>query len=189
MDRKTKRTILWIGRVVVLVVYLVVLAYAVILGIAFVLRLLGANPDADFAEWIYRAAGRIMEPFRGIFPTQQINDTSVFDASLLFALIVYLVVGVVLHGIVDWFARRIAGLDRAEEQERLFAAYDAQERAALGYGTVPAVDQPTVVPPAPGTVPGAYPWDQPAGAPGTTGTAPDTTPAPPPPNDYPAPPA
>jgi hypothetical protein len=136
-----------------------------------------------------------MDPFRGIFPTQQINDTSVFDASLLFALFVYLVLGVVLHGVVDWCARHIAGLDRAEEQERLLAAYDAQERAAFGgYGTAPAYDQPTAVSPAPGTVAGTYPWDQPAaGAPGASGTAggtaPDAPPVPPPPNDHPAPPA
>ena len=91
MSRETKRWILWVGRLFTLIIYLVFLAYAVIVGIAFVLQLLGANPEADFADWIYRAAASITEPFRGIFPTTQVSDRSTFNASLLFALIVYLV--------------------------------------------------------------------------------------------------
>ena len=38
---------------------------------------------------MYQAADRIMEPFRGLFPTTQITDRAVFNASLLFAIIVY----------------------------------------------------------------------------------------------------
>jgi uncharacterized protein YggT (Ycf19 family) len=180
MDRKTKRWILWLCRIVVLIVYLVVFAYAVILGIAFVLRLLGANPDADFADWIYTAAGRILEPFRGIFPTTEITERSVFDASLLFALLVYLFIGIVLHGIIDWLARRIAGLDRAEERERMLAAYEVQERAALGYTTTVA-DQTVTAPPPTSSATGGLPWDQPP-----VGT---TQSVPPPPDDQPPPPA
>ena len=37
------------------------------------LELLGANPDAHFVEWIYRAAANITEPFRGIFPTTEVT--------------------------------------------------------------------------------------------------------------------
>jgi uncharacterized protein YggT (Ycf19 family) len=183
MDRKTKRWILWMGRLVVLVIYVIVFAYAVILAIAFVLRLLGANPDADFAEWIYTAAARIMEPFRGMFPTTEITERSVFDASLLFALLVYLFLGVLLNGAVDWLSRRIAGLDRAEEHERMMATYEAQERAALGFGSAaPATVEPGVVatPPATGAS-GPLPWEQPP-----VGTAPT---APPPPSEPSPPPA
>ena len=159
MRRETKRLILWVGRLITLFIYVVFLAYAVIVGIAFVLQLLGANPEADFAEWIYRAAANITEPFRGIFPTTQVTDRSTFNASLLFALIIYLVVAVILHGIVDWMARRIAGIDRAEEREQMQAALQAQQdstRTALGLdaGTVP-----TTTPTAPG-------WNEPvAGVP------------------------
>ena len=146
MSRETKRWILWVGRLFTLFIYVVFLAYAVIVGIAFVLQLLGANPDADFADWIYRAAANITEPFRGIFPTTQVSDRSTFNASLLFALIVYLVVAVILHGIVDWLARRIAGIDRAEEREQMRAALQAQQestRTALG------LDAPATTPTTP----------------------------------------
>ena len=146
MSRETKRWILWVGRLFTLFIYVVFLAYAVIVGIAFVLQLLGANPDADFADWIYRAAANITEPFRGIFPTTQVSDRSTFNASLLFALIMYLVVAVILHGIVDWLARRIAGIDRAEEREQMQAALQAQQestRTALG------LDAPATTPTTP----------------------------------------
>ena len=146
MSRETKRWILWVGRRFTLFIYVVFLAYAVIVGIAFVLQLLGANPDADFADWIYRAAANITEPFRGIFPTTQVSDRSTFNASLLFALIIYLVVAVILHGIVDWLARRIAGIDRAEEREQMRASLQAQQestRTALG------LDAPATTPTTP----------------------------------------
>jgi hypothetical protein len=150
MRRGTKRWILWVGKLFTLIIYAVLLAYAVIVGIAFVLQLLGANPNADFADWIYRAAANITEPFRGIFPTTPVTDRSVFNASLLFALIVYLIVAVFLHGLIDWLTRHIAGIDRAEEQDRQMAAIEAQRestRSALGL-TEPAAVPPVVVPPA-----------------------------------------
>src|SRR5687768_12825567 len=78
-----------IARGVVFLVYAAFLVYVVILSTAFVLRLFGANPAADFANWVYTAADRVMEPFRGIFPTHEITERALFDASLLFAIIVY----------------------------------------------------------------------------------------------------
>jgi hypothetical protein len=168
MSRDTKRWILWVGRLFTLFIYAVFLAYAVIVGIAFVLQLLGANPDADFADWIYRAAANITEPFRGIFPTTQVTDRSTFNASLLFALIVYLVVAVILHGIVDWLARRIAGIDRAEDREQMRAALQAQQestRTALGLD-------------APATIPTTTAWNEPA-----AGVPVESVPPPPRPGD------
>ena len=173
MRRETKRLILWVGRLITLFIYAVFLAYAVIVGIAFVLQLLGANPEADFAEWIYRAAANITEPFRGIFPSTEVTDRSTFNASLLFALIVYLVVAVILHGIVDWMARRIAGIDRAEERERMQAAFEAQQdstRSALGLDTSAVATTPTTTP--------APVWNDPV-----TGVPVESVPPPPRPGD------
>ena len=195
MRRGTKRWILWAGRLVTLLVYLVFLAYAVIVGIAFVLQLLGANPTSDFADWIYRAAANITEPFRGIFPTTQISDRSQFNASWLFALIVYLVIAVVLHGIIDWLTRKISGIDRAEERERQQAALDAQlesTRAALGLNEPAAV--PVAVPPAVPTTPVPVTGTVPPSAtvvpstPSPSWVQPTGEAAPPPPSGEPAPP-
>ena len=65
MRRGTKRWILWVGKLFTLIVYAILLAYSVIVGIAFVLQLLGANPDTDFANWIYRAAANITSASAG----------------------------------------------------------------------------------------------------------------------------
>ena len=147
MRRGTKRWILWVGKVFVLVIYAVLLAYAVIVGMAFVLQLLGANPQSDFADWVYRAAANIAEPFRGIFPATEISDQSTFNASLLFALMIYLVLAIILHGIIDWLTRHIAGIDRAEELERQQAAAEAQQdriaRSALGISAEPSAAPPS----------------------------------------------
>jgi uncharacterized protein YggT (Ycf19 family) len=154
---RRRRLILVIGKVVVLLVYLVLVAYAVILGIAFFLRLFGANPTADFAEWIYRSAARIMEPFRGIFPTTQLSDTSFFDASLLFAIVIYLVAAIILHGIVDWFSRRISHIDVERDRRRYWSSLavaqapqpapvpqPAQAAATAPVATAPAATTPVV---------------------------------------------
>ena len=149
---KTKRWILWVSKLFVLVVYLVLVAYAVIAGMAFVLRLLGADPNSDFADWVYRAAANITEPFRGIFPTTatpSITKQSEFDASLLFAALIYIVLAVALHALIDWLAREIAGVDRAQERAEREAALAQQEQAlatlayeptAVGTSTAPTTD-------------------------------------------------
>jgi hypothetical protein len=128
MDRESKHGMLTLGKVVAGVVYAVVLSFVIILTLAFFLRLLGANPSADFAEWIYRSASRIMEPFRGIFPTTEISDRSVFDASLLFGIIMYSIFALAVHALVDWFARRLASLEHAAEQDRYLAALEKSSR-------------------------------------------------------------
>ena len=63
-----------------------------------------------------------MEPFRGIFPTTQLSDTSFFDASLLFAIVIYLVAAIILHGIVDWFSRRISHVDVERDRRRYWSS-------------------------------------------------------------------
>ena len=98
---------LQVSRVVVWAVDAVVLAYLVILMIAFVLQLLGADPSASFVDWIYQASARVMQPFRGAFPTQQVTDSSVFNASLLFAAIVYSLLALLLNAALIWLSDRI----------------------------------------------------------------------------------
>lgn len=59
------------------------------------LLLFGANQSAGFSEWIYRSVDRAMKLFGGLFTpidlgTTASNDVeSVFEPSVLFAMIVY----------------------------------------------------------------------------------------------------
>jgi hypothetical protein len=189
-----KRGILWVGRLFVIVIYAVLLAYAVIVGMAFVLKLLGANPSADFADWVYRAAANITQPFRGIFPTTELaaNDRSVFDASLLFALMVYLVAAVLLHALITWLTRQITGLDKQKELERQREALELQrQQAALGVPlasttttttlqTVPESPASGWAEPVPGDAAAAWPADAPTVAPPESTSEPLNPPSPPP---------
>jgi uncharacterized protein YggT (Ycf19 family) len=110
LSKPTKVWILRVAKVIVWIVYLFVLVALILLLIAFFLRLFGADPSAGFTDWIYRSVDEIMEPFRGIFPSEQLTDRSVLDFSLLFAVIVYAIFALIVHGIVDWVSNRLARL-------------------------------------------------------------------------------
>jgi len=79
----------------------------VILVLGFFLLLFGANPEAAFAEWVYRSLDRVMAPFRGIFEPIELNGNSVLDTSVLFAMIVYGIAGMFLSAAVDWLSERL----------------------------------------------------------------------------------
>jgi hypothetical protein len=113
----TRVSVLKVAKIMVGFVYAVLLVYLVILTLAFFLRLFGANPAADFTDWVYTAAARIMEPFRGIFPTVQVTDRAVFDASLLFAMIMYALFALAVHALISWLASRIARFREEEERD------------------------------------------------------------------------
>lgn len=63
-----------------------------ILGLRFLLRLFGANPENGFVNWIYETSGEILGPFRGIFPSANLEGF-VFDFTALFAMLVYGIIG------------------------------------------------------------------------------------------------
>ncbi|WP_162801498.1 YggT family protein [Brachybacterium saurashtrense] len=92
--------------------YVYVLVTEVVLVLGFILLLFGANPDASFVQWVYRALERSMEPFRGIFSPIDLGKTgnqveAVLDTSILFAMIVYGVVALALRAGIDWAALRL----------------------------------------------------------------------------------
>lgn len=110
--------LLRVAKVVVVFVYVFVLIDLVMLALGFFLRLFGASTDADFTRWVYRSVDRIMEPFRGMFPSHVVSDRSVIDTSLLFAMIVYTMVGIALHALVTWLTNNITTLRRRKSADR-----------------------------------------------------------------------
>jgi uncharacterized protein YggT (Ycf19 family) len=116
---------LWILRVakgVVVFIYVVVILDLMVLSLGFVLRLFGASTDASFTRWVYRNVERIMEPFRGMFPSHPVTGESVIDFSLLFAMIVYACVGIALHAAVVWLAAKITEIQRRDRRLGLSAS-------------------------------------------------------------------
>jgi len=97
-----------IARVIVWIVYAIVLATAILLTLNFLLRLFGANSDNAFVVWVYRSTDRAMQPFRGIFPTHQLDDSSAaLDFSVLFAALVYFIIALLIDVGLRWLTNRL----------------------------------------------------------------------------------
>ncbi len=99
--------LLKVARWTVMFVYAIALIAIVLLTIAFFLRLFGASTTAPFTEWVYRSAGRFMQPFRGIFPSVEVSDQSVLDVSLLFGMLMYALFALAVHALVEWLDRKL----------------------------------------------------------------------------------
>lgn len=64
----------------------------IVIGLRFVLKLLGANPENSFVEFVYNVSGVLTAPFDTIFgvaKTTAGQTQSVFEPSILVAAIVY----------------------------------------------------------------------------------------------------
>ena len=66
-----------------------------LVAIRFILRLLGANPDAGFAAFVYGVTAPFLAPFVGLFGTPQYNG-SVLELHSIVAIVVYALLAWVL---------------------------------------------------------------------------------------------
>jgi uncharacterized protein YggT (Ycf19 family) len=148
-----------VSRVLILFVYGFAITCIVILAIAFFLQLFNANATAPFVDWVYRGAKRIMQPFRGIFPSVEGEQGSVFDVSMLFAIFMYGLLAFGMHALIAWIDRKIA----AARNEFMW------QSSALSTGQE-VVTIPAAAPPAPSTVPAAT--TMPPGPPAAQGEPP-----------------
>ncbi len=134
-SRDARVTVGTIAKILLWIVYVWVVLNLVLLFVAFWLRLFGANPQADFTQWVYRSVSRSMAPFRGIFEPIVLSDQSVLDTSLLFAMIIYGVVALLLHAGIEWVTdfvvKRRLHLEREVWDDRL-DALPASGSAATG---------------------------------------------------------
>lgn len=113
------------AKVLVWLVYAYFAVAALLLVLVFFLQLFNASTSAEFTQWVYRSGSRVLEPFRGIFPTRDIGEQgSVVDFAVLFAIIVYGILAVATHTLVDWLDTK--ALQRKQELK------DAQRAARRG---------------------------------------------------------
>jgi hypothetical protein len=128
-----QRTVLWVARAITYVLYAYIIAVEVILFLGFILLLGGANAGSSFVDWCYRNLERVMQPFRGIFEPVELGTAgsnevaSVFDASIVFAMLIYAIVGIVIYGLASWLTKRLYRLD---VEDREYHARVAREREA-----------------------------------------------------------
>ena len=140
MNDSSKEHIVWAGRALAYLVYFFVTVALIVLTFGFFLLLFGANPDAAFAEWVYRSLDRVMAPFRGLFESIELNGKSVLDVSVLFAMIVYGIVALALRSLIDWLTYRVELLRQREAHAATMAAQSAANATvtqAPQYQTVP----------------------------------------------------
>jgi len=70
------------------IIYLVFGIIDAVLLIRLVLKLLGANAHAGFAQFTYGLTDFFLAPFKGLLPTI-VNGQSVLELSLIFAILIY----------------------------------------------------------------------------------------------------
>ena len=73
-------------------IYLIFGLIEALLAIRFVLKALGANADAGFAQLMYGVTGPFVAPFRGLFGTPQAASGATLEVHTLIALVIYALV-------------------------------------------------------------------------------------------------
>ena len=89
------------------VIYGVFVLVEAFLALRLILKLFGANANNEFVAWIYETSGAILDPFRGIFPTQVFQSTYVLEFSTIFAMIIYALIAMVLVSVIDAITRPV----------------------------------------------------------------------------------
>jgi hypothetical protein len=79
-----------------------------ILGLRFILKLFGANASNVFVNWVYETSAAVLDPFRGIFPTQVFKSAFVIEFSTLFAIIIYALIAMLLVYVVELITHPIS---------------------------------------------------------------------------------
>ncbi len=82
------------------VVEIVFSGIALLLMTRMILKLLAANPTVEFINFVYSFSGFFLAPFARAFPIQE-TAGSVFEPSVLLAVIVYAVIGIVANTVID----------------------------------------------------------------------------------------
>jgi uncharacterized protein YggT (Ycf19 family) len=74
------------------ITWFVVALITTLVAIRFVLKMLGASPQAEFVSFMYAVTAPLVSAFRGIFPDSA-TGFNVFEASSLVAIVIYLLIG------------------------------------------------------------------------------------------------
>jgi uncharacterized protein YggT (Ycf19 family) len=133
MSPSTKSIVIKVCRGLVWAVYAWAAVTVVLLFLAFLLQLFGADPSAGFVEFIYRSTQRAMAPFRGIFEPVVLSDDSTLDVSILFAILVYTFVALGLGMALDWLSGKLRVTQDQERYDAMLEAKLSPARPATGY--------------------------------------------------------
>ncbi len=102
-------------------IYLVFGVVEGLLVIRFLLRLFGANQQAEFARFIYGITGGLVAPFVGLFGTPQ------YDGSVLE---LHTIVAMVIYALVAWLLARVVWLIAGETRSATTTSASSVETRA-----------------------------------------------------------
>src|SRR3989344_6381021 len=95
-----------IGQAISAVLVFFVAIIEAILGIRFVLKLLAANSQAEFTNFIYNASDTLTAPFQGVFPEFKVVGFTL-EISTFLAMAVYGIAGAIFF----YLAKHIGSVD------------------------------------------------------------------------------
>ena len=72
-----------------------------VLVLRLMLELLGAHSSSSFVSWVYDITRGLVAPFEGAFPAISLTDGYVFDTSVLFAIIAYIIIGFLINQLLS----------------------------------------------------------------------------------------
>lgn len=78
-----------------------------------------ANVGNSFSAFVMNVSSQYLHPFWGIFPEQQLSNTSTLDVSALFAIVVYLFLAWGLKELVNYIQQKIDDNVESRQQEAL----------------------------------------------------------------------
>jgi hypothetical protein len=134
----------------ILAVYVIVALIEAVLATRFVLRLLGANPDAGFARFISSLSAVFVTPFLGLFGTPE-SEGRMLEPQTLVALVVYPLLAWLVAKLI-WLAfgasrsATATVADGSPASIREFLDSDAAANKQSGPGTAPARITPRAAP-------------------------------------------
>ena len=91
------------------IIYLILTVIVALLGIRFILSLLGANRANGFADFIYSLSNPLVKPFYGLINNDFVygNGTGRFEYESIIAIIVYTIVALILVKLVSLGKRNV----------------------------------------------------------------------------------
>lgn len=110
--------------ILTLIVDIIIALGETLIGLRIILKLLAANPNTPFVQWIYNSSKIFLSPFLDMFPTTAVNEGSVIELSSIFALIFYAVIGKLIMELIYFIDtglfRRKPKNKIGEHEERIF---------------------------------------------------------------------
>jgi hypothetical protein len=94
-------------KALVWVVYALATAAIVIMAFAFFLLMFNASTEAGFAEFIYNAGSRFVQPFVGMIEPTELSGGGVLSWSVLIAIAAYAVLAWIIGALLNSLSRRI----------------------------------------------------------------------------------